>query len=242
MSKPYPQGTVIEVKRRPRLGTPTEKQNTPESQDTPAFTALIVSQTEYYYCLSEYLVLRIAPNPPINELEYSLPTVQNLITTSAVTSNFETIKGQRVFRELDSLRRQEVEVLRERLNSMLAISADYLNDYPEPLGWVVRVPFPFSDREESKKRPAIVVNTPLDYKLTQRLTVLYCTTNLKATCSTDYILFYPEQAGLQRDCVVRCRAFTLSKKRVKEQIGRVMLEDFAEIQISLRRAFGLPED
>ncbi len=232
-SKPYPQGTIVEVKKVRVQASDI---------NTSTFTALIVSQTKYYRCLSEYLVLRIASVEPRHELEYSLPARENLLSTSTVTTIFETVKGFRVQQPLARLRRSEIKQLRERLHSILAVSPDYLTNYPEPIGQVVLGDFPFSDREGYKERPAVIVNTPLHYNFTQRLIVLYCTTNLKATCPTDYSLVYPEQAGLKRDTVVRCRVFSLPKQKVKQVIGRLAIDDFAEIQVSLRRAFGLGED
>ncbi len=221
--KPYPQGTLVQVC----------------DFDGQAYPALIVSHPSYYKCEEEYLILYISPDEPLNELEYSLPTIESWFPNSAVLSVMETVKGDRIVREYTTLFDEEKQEVLQRLHSILAISPDYLEDYPEPLGRVVCVDFPFSDTEQSKRRPAVAVNTPLHYERTESLIVLYCTTNLEVKCPTDYRLKHYSQAGLRQEGAVRCRTYTPSEEEVLSEMGRLRKEDFAEIQIRLRRAFGL---
>lgn len=219
----YPQGTLVQV-----CGF-----------DEQVYTALIVSHPRYYKCLGEYLILYIFQDEPLNEFEYSLPTIESWFPNSAVLSVMDTVKGNMIVREYATLVDEEKQEVLQRLHSILAISPDYLEDYPEPLGQVVLVDFPYTDCEGSKVRPTIILNTPLHGERTESLIVLYCTTNLEVKCRTDYKLKHHSQAGLRQECAVRCRAYTPSEEEVLQEIGRLQKEDFASIQARLRRAFGL---
>lgn len=103
---------------------------------------------------------------------------------------------------------------------------------------VVRVPFPFTDRNASKNRPALVLsdarafNTPAGHSVMAMITSaanppwpLDCPiTDLVAT-------------GLPAPSKVRFKLFTLDHRLVRGELGKLSAGDAAGVQAALHRLF-----
>ena len=101
---------------------------------------------------------------------------------------------------------------------------------------VVVVPFPFTDRTASRRRPALVVSRPEALGTTVGQSVLAMITS--ATHSRwplDVPLTDLAAAGLPAPSIVRMRLFTLDDRLVERQAGQLSVDDAAAVQAALAR-------
>lgn len=104
---------------------------------------------------------------------------------------------------------------------------------------VVIVPFPFSDLPKSKKRKALVISNR-DFNRANGSTILLMITS--ATHSKwlyDVSLSKLRQAGLNKDCVVRMKSFTLDNGLLLERVGRLDKQDANNVLTSFKQACSL---
>ncbi len=91
---------------------------------------------------------------------------------------------------------------------------------------VVRVPFPFSDRNASKNRPALILsdetcfNTPAGHSVMAMIT-----SQGKAPWPLDCPLTNLAAAGLPSASLVRFKLFTLDHRLIRGQLGMLSPED-----------------
>jgi len=90
---------------------------------------------------------------------------------------------------------------------------------------VVVVPFPFSDRAQKKRRPAIVLSSPKHQKETDHITLLMITSAKKSSWPTDYLLNDLPETGLSSDSIVRQKIFTLDNRLIIKRIGDLSKTD-----------------
>jgi mRNA interferase MazF len=107
---------------------------------------------------------------------------------------------------------------------------------------VVRVPFPFSDRQAKKNRPALVLseaqrfNTPAGHSVMAMITSAG-NPPWPLDCTLDDIV----AAGLPAPSRVRFKLFTLDHRLVRGEIGRLAAADRAAVSASLAILFGVPD-
>jgi len=105
---------------------------------------------------------------------------------------------------------------------------------------VVRVPFPFTDRETTKNRPALVLsdpdafNTPADHSVMAMIT-----SAANPPWPLDCLIEDLEAAGLPAPSKVRFKLFTLDHRLVRGQLGRLSPDDEARVRQGLARLLGL---
>lgn len=105
---------------------------------------------------------------------------------------------------------------------------------------VVRVPFPFTDRQAAKNRPALVLsdaeafNTPAGHSVMAMIT---------SAAHPPWPLDCPIEdlgaAGLPAPSKVRFKLFTLDHRLVRGQLGRLGAADGARALETLQRLLGL---
>lgn len=107
-------------------------------------------------------------------------------------------------------------------------------------GDVLLVPFPFSNLNAIKVRPAVVVSGSL-YQTTEPDLILAALTSkvAAATGPFDYVLGAWQQAGLRSPSAFKPVLFTLEPIRVIHRIGTLVQTDLAAIEQRLRRALEL---
>jgi mRNA-degrading endonuclease toxin of MazEF toxin-antitoxin module len=88
---------------------------------------------------------------------------------------------------------------------------------------VVTVPFPFTDREGSKRRPALVVSAESFNRSGHSVLAMITTSNV--SWPTDSPLTQLSSCGLSRPCVVRLKLFTLDNRLIIKRIGHLAEED-----------------
>ena len=101
---------------------------------------------------------------------------------------------------------------------------------------VVRVPFPFTDRNATRNRPALVLsdaasfNTPSGHSV-----VAMITSRGNAPWPLDCPLADLEAAGLPAPSVVRFKLFTLDHRLLRGEIGKLSTVDVALVRGGLTR-------
>lgn len=104
---------------------------------------------------------------------------------------------------------------------------------------VVRVPFPFSDKEASKNRPALVLsdetafNTPAGHSVMAMIT-----SEENSPWPLDCVLGNLSAAGLPAPSKVRFKLFTLDHRLVHGKLGQLDAEDAGRVQQALDRLLG----
>jgi len=104
---------------------------------------------------------------------------------------------------------------------------------------VVRVPFPFTDRNATKNRPALVLsnenafNTPAGHSVMAMIT-----SDANPPWPLDCRLDDLAAAGLPAPSKVRFKLFTLDHRLVKGQLGKLSPADVKTVRKGLAILFG----
>jgi mRNA interferase MazF len=92
-------------------------------------------------------------------------------------------------------------------------------------GDVVIVPFPFTDRYTSKRRPALVCSATTFNRATKHLVLAMITTARRSEWPGDCVISDLEGAGLPAPSVVRWKLFTLEESFVLRRAGMLSTRD-----------------
>ena len=104
---------------------------------------------------------------------------------------------------------------------------------------VVRVPFPFTDRNATKNRPAVVLSDPVAFNTPAGHSVLaMITSQANPPWPLDWTLSDLAAAGLPAPSRVRFKLFTLDHRLVRGEIGKLAPADAAVVRIGLARLLG----
>lgn len=99
---------------------------------------------------------------------------------------------------------------------------------------VVVVPFPFTDRDFSKRRPALVVSST-GFNRGHAQLVLAMITSTKSEWPSDVILDAWGDANLSVPCKVRFKLFTLDRTMIIRKLGILSLGDRQAVRDALSR-------
>ncbi len=115
-----------------------------------------------------------------------------------------------------------------------------LDSEPALTAWqVVRVPFPFTDRQAVKNRPALVLSDASAFNAPAGHAVMaMITSSENAPWPLDCPILNLEMAGLPAPSKVRFKLFTLDQRLVRGVLGRLAAEDEARLRIGMARLFG----
>lgn len=101
---------------------------------------------------------------------------------------------------------------------------------------VVRVPFPFSDRNATKNRPALVLSAADTFNTQAGHSVMAMITSLdNAPWPLDCPLTDLAVAGLPAPSMVRFKLFTLDHRLVRGELGKLSLTDTDAVRAGLTR-------
>jgi mRNA interferase MazF len=105
---------------------------------------------------------------------------------------------------------------------------------------VVRVPFPFTDREATKNRPALILSDETMFNAPAGHSVMAMITSAgNAPWPLDCRIGDLEAAGLPSPSKVRFKLFTLDHRLVRGQLGRLASGDEQNVHKALAQLFGL---
>lgn len=104
---------------------------------------------------------------------------------------------------------------------------------------IVLVPFPFTNLQSVKKRPALILS-PDNYNNGPDLVILFITSNLSAYGRMgDYRLQDWKFSGLPKPSMIRMKFATIEKSIVLKKLGSIPENDQKAINGELKRFFGL---
>ena len=104
---------------------------------------------------------------------------------------------------------------------------------------VVRVPFPFTDRNSTRNRPAVLLSDPVAFNtLAGHSVMAMITSHGNAPWPLDCVLTDLGAAGLPAPSVVRFKLFTLDHRLVRGEIGRLSAADVTLVRAGLARLLG----
>jgi len=106
---------------------------------------------------------------------------------------------------------------------------------------VVVVPFPFTDREAERRRPALVVSSP-DFNETHAQSILAMITSAGGEWTSDVALLDWSEAGLSVPCKVRLKLFTLDDALILRKAGALSERDAEAVRSSLARFVAVDAD
>lgn len=84
---------------------------------------------------------------------------------------------------------------------------------------VVAVPFPFTDTNQTKKRPALVINKSNFQKTHGHLVLLMITSAKNSRWASDINITDLNTAGLSTPSVIRFKMFTLDERLITKKTG-----------------------
>ena len=95
---------------------------------------------------------------------------------------------------------------------------------------VVAVPFPFTDRDAIKRRPALVISNERFNQQHNQLVLAMITTATDNAWLSDVSLTNWQEAGLKVACHFRLKLFTLDQNLVLKTIGHLSSQDVKSVQ------------
>ncbi len=101
----------------------------------------------------------------------------------------------------------------------------------EPLDVVV-VPFPFTDRRATRRRPALVVSSA-DFNRTHEQSILAMITSAGSDWPSDVAIQGWRRAGLNVPCKVRFKLFTLDDALIIRKLGTLSKQDGEAVKSAL---------
>ena len=104
---------------------------------------------------------------------------------------------------------------------------------------VLRVPFPFTDRNATKNRPALVLSDRVAFNAPAGHSVMaMITSQANPPWPLDCTLTDLAAAGLPAPSRVRFKLFTLDHRLVRGEIGKLAPKDIAQVRAGLTELLG----
>jgi len=98
---------------------------------------------------------------------------------------------------------------------------------------VVRVPFPFTDRQSQKRRPTVVLSTPEFQRSSGHLLLAMVTSAAQSAWPLDWAIQDLTPTGLRHSCVIRAKLFTLDERLCLGELGRLGTADHEGLYLQL---------
>ncbi len=107
---------------------------------------------------------------------------------------------------------------------------------------VVVVPFPFTDQETQKRRPALVLSDFDRFNdITDNCALAMITSAKNAQWPFDTVIGSLKKAGLPAPSKVRMKLFTLDRRLILKKIGDLSAKDQQAVKENLKNLMGLDE-
>ena len=98
---------------------------------------------------------------------------------------------------------------------------------------VVAVPFPFTDRNADKRRPALVITNERFNQQHNQLVLAMITSTTDHIWPSDVPISKWQEAGLTVACHFRMKLFTLDNNLILRTIGHLSPQDIKSVQTAL---------
>ena len=86
---------------------------------------------------------------------------------------------------------------------------------------VVVVPFPFTDRAATKRRPALVLSNEIFNRASGHCVLAMITSAAQSIWQGDIAITEREGTGLENPCVARLKIFTLDQRLIIRKAGQI---------------------
>ncbi len=100
---------------------------------------------------------------------------------------------------------------------------------------VVVVPFPFTDRKATKRRPALVLSSKLFNDSSGHSVLAMITSAEQSSWPGDLPISDIESAGLTTDCLVRMKLFTLDARLILRKAGSLAAPDQKKLRAAWKK-------
>lgn len=97
---------------------------------------------------------------------------------------------------------------------------------------VVVVPFPFTDRNATKRRPALVLSSSAFNQKAAHSVLAMITSAGQSSWPGDHLIEDLDAAGLPAECVIRLKLFTLDHRLVIRKAGALGAADQKKLQLA----------
>lgn len=98
---------------------------------------------------------------------------------------------------------------------------------------VVVVPFPFTDRTATKKRPALVLSSELFNSGIRHSVMAMITTASHSAWPLDIAITDLKDAGLKVPSIIRMKLFTIDHALIQKHIGHLSFQDNRSVESAL---------
>ena len=96
--------------------------------------------------------------------------------------------------------------------------------------FIVIVPFPFTDKIQTKRRPALVLSNKKHQKETEHITLIMITSAKHRTWESDYIIENLQPTGLRTPSIIRQKIFTIDSRLIIDTLGKLSTHDTKQIK------------
>ncbi len=101
---------------------------------------------------------------------------------------------------------------------------------------VVVVPFPFTDKSTTKRRPALVISKAVNFNSKVGQSVLAMITSAaNSEWPLDVEVMNLDKAGLPSPSIVRMKLFTLDHKLIIRKVGTLASKDQKSVSATLKK-------
>ena len=104
---------------------------------------------------------------------------------------------------------------------------------------IVVVPFPFTDRNASKRRPALVLSSSIFNQKAEHSVLAMITSAGQSGWPGDHLIKNLDAAGLPAECVIRLRLFTLDHRMVIRKAGALGAADQKKLRLAWKRMLAI---
>jgi mRNA interferase MazF len=103
---------------------------------------------------------------------------------------------------------------------------------------VIKVPFPFTDKNSSRQRPAVVISTK-DYQINNNHCILAMITSARHSSWIDDIEITDlDLAGLDSPSIIRFKLVSLEENLVLAKLGKLANRDIEKLSKTLKKYLG----
>ncbi len=103
----------------------------------------------------------------------------------------------------------------------------------EPYSLVI-VPFPFTDKVQTKKRPALVLSQKEHQLDTDHITLMMVTSAKHSSWKSDHPIEDLKIAGLSSPSIIRQKIFTIDNRLIIELLGKLSEKDITKINSKIK--------
>ncbi|MGE3920823.1 MAG: type II toxin-antitoxin system PemK/MazF family toxin [Gammaproteobacteria bacterium] len=100
---------------------------------------------------------------------------------------------------------------------------------------IIAVPFPFTDKPQNKRRPALVISSHQHQIDTKHITLLIVTSAKNSAWSSDYQIKSLDQTGLTAASIVRQKIFSIDERLVIKKLGHLDKNDQEEVYKRIKK-------